>query len=55
MKTNKILVMALLLGFAGAGFTSCAIKDNEKKGYRLPQNTISTVRWWMQTETICRA
>ena len=31
MKTNKILVMALLLGFAGAGFTSCAIKDNEKK------------------------
>ena len=30
MKTNKFLVMALLLGLSGASFTSCAIKDNEK-------------------------
>lgn len=52
MKTNKILVMALLLGFAGAGFTSCAIKDNEKKAEMVEDPIQATTEYYINGKVV---
>lgn len=52
MKTNKILVMALLLAFTGAGFTSCAIKDNEKNAEMVEDPIKATTEYYINGKVV---
>lgn len=52
MKTNKILVMALLLAFTGAGFTSCAIKDNEKNAEMVEDPIQATTEYYINGKVV---